>query len=1318
MNKLPLQVIFTIPFLLQMIAVVGVTGYFSWQNGQRAVHQLVNELQDQISDCVQQELKTYLATPHLINQLNADAIQSGYLPGLKPQDPVPLEHYFWQQIQRFDGVNSIEIANVQGGLIGAARYEDQTIQVYSTQQFLKGNFIKYVTNRQGQRIASQPLATHYDARLRPWYRTPVANGHASWSDIYAVIDTKPELSISAGLPIFDAQGKLQGVLATDISLNGLQNFLRQLQENRPGSIYIIEPNGLLVATSENTDTFIKRGQQLERMAALNSRDQLIRSTAEKLINHLGQFDHIFDSDAGDLRKEAEFETGERQFEFQLQGEDQHIEAIPFQDRYGLKWIIVVVTPESAFTTEIVGNTRTTLWLCLGALGITIVLNVLTSRWLAQPILHLSQATEAIAQGNFDQQLPIYSPIAELRVVARSFNRMAQQLQDTFAQVQQALRSSEAKFTKIFHCSPDPIRILTCEERRYLDVNESFLQATGYSREEVIGSTAMELELWLNPERRQQFRELLQTQGRVCNYEVEYRVKSGEVKTWLFSGEMVELEGQSCIVVVSKDISDRKQIETQLKEQQQLLQAIVSNVPGSVFRLVSDAAGQISTVFVSEGERELTGIDPDVATANPQSMFDVVHPDDRALQQQHYASFWQVGQSSKHEFRIITHSGELKWLQDHYRCHRNADGHLVIDGVSLDISDRKQLELALEASEAKLTDILNSAIACIVRFRLDRHQNVQYEFFSQGCERVFGYTSDEFMSDSTLWRSRVFPDDLEIIIRVSNKYIFAEQPGNKEYRFYHKDGSLRWIAGFLTSRWDTATDSWIVTAVEIDISDRKQAEEKLRLYERIVSATTDGIALIDTQYRYLLTNQAYAERFCKQPDEIVGKTIAEVIGQEIFETVKKPYLDRSLAGETLHYEMWYEYPTLDRQFISTTYAPCIDSDSGIWGIVISIRNRTILKSIEDALHRSEATQRAILKALPDLLIRIRHDGTYTDFFPGDYVKLLDTNHYHLSLDHPVSIYDILPAHLAEQRMVYIQQALHTGELQIYEYEIWIEGELHHEEARIMAIQDDEVLVIVRDITNRKRAEASLKASLHEKEILLSEIHHRVKNNLQVVCSLLELQMKRIRDERVRSILEDSCNRILSIALVHESLYRSQNFAAVDFAQYVRWFSAYLISTYKRPSVHVSLDIDIDATVSLPLDQAIPCGLILNELLTNALKHGFVITQTGQIYIGLHVESTQEAHPHAEQPSPPASPTLPSALPSCSTHPYLKLTVSNDGDPLSPDFDLNHCSSMGLKLVTMLAEQLEGTIAIHRGDRTLFQITFPDSNNYFVHTSRRC
>ena len=220
-----------------------------------------------------------------------------------------------------------------------------------------------------------------------------------------------------------------------------------------------------------------------------------------------------------------------------------------------------------------------------------------------------------------------------------------------------------------------------------------------------------------------------------------------------------------------------------------------------------------------------------------------------------------------------------------------------------------------------------------------------------------------------------------------------------------------------------------------------------------------------------------------------------------------------------------------------------------------------------------------------------------------------------------------------------------------------------------------LTIFRDISEYERAKEQIEASLKEKEVMLKEIHHRVKNNMQVISSILNLHSKHANDKQAKELFQDSRNRILSMALIHDKLYKSEDLARINFAEYVRSLVSYLSRVYRIKPGAISVDMNIN-DVLLDVNIAIPCGLIINELVSNSFKHAFPDGREGVVTIAIHpVEENG-----------------------------IELVVSDDGVGFPEDLDYRKTRTIGMELVTALIKQLDGTIEFDRSDGTTFRIKF--------------
>ena len=417
--QLPLRQILVIPFVLQIFAAVGLTGYFSLRNGEKAVNNLASQLQREIVNRIEQHLDNRLNIARHLAQVNGDAIDVGTL---NPQNQEQMAHYFWKQMQLF-GVGYISFGTVSREFTGSGYYTDNDIVVNESNPIKYGNRDNYLykTDQQGNRIKMFEVFKNYEFEKEAWFANTVRQGKSNWSLYQWEIAPYP-LAVSANRPVYDKNNNLIGVIGIDQRLSQIGDFLRALKVSR-GKTFILERNGLIVASSSTELPFVLVNNQPKRLKASESRDILIQRTARFLNEKFADLNAIKQS---------------QQLEFMANGDRMFVQITPWQDEWGLDWLVVVAVPESDFMAQINANTRTTILLCLLALFVATVLGFYTSRWITHPILRLSQASEAlataarqgIAQGNLNQQVEAQG-IKEVSTLSHSFNRMAQQLQDSF-----------------------------------------------------------------------------------------------------------------------------------------------------------------------------------------------------------------------------------------------------------------------------------------------------------------------------------------------------------------------------------------------------------------------------------------------------------------------------------------------------------------------------------------------------------------------------------------------------------------------------------------------------------------------------------------------------------------------------------------------------------------------------------------------------------------------------------------------------------------------------------------------------------------------
>ncbi|MBE7554089.1 MAG: GAF domain-containing protein [Anaerolineales bacterium] len=457
-GKLPLQIVMAAPFVLIIMGAVGLTGYLAFRNGQNAVTNLAGQLQHEVTARIQQHLDAYLATPRLINQLNLDGIQLGQLDAYNLE---AMEQHFLTQIQRFDSVISLAYASEQREYVGATRKTLGVDWVAAIASAKTGYTLEaYKIMPQGGRELVNSLPD-YDPRPRPWYQAAVQAGQPTWTPIF--MWSSGDVGLDAVVPIYAADKHLLGVLDTSLTLKGLGDFLQSLPVSKNGETFIVDRDGLLVASSTITQPFIRVGDDIKRLSALESADPVAQSATHSLEQQFGTLANI---------------STAQPFYFDLAGERQFAQATPYRDEYGLDWLIVVAIPESDFMAHINANNRnTTLLIAVSLLG-AIAIATLTARWVTRPVLRLNQSARALAQGDWTQRMAT-NRHDEVGQLARSFNWMAEQLQASFA----SLQASEERYRSLFTNSLDAV-LLGRPDGSILAANEAACRLFGKTEEEL------------------------------------------------------------------------------------------------------------------------------------------------------------------------------------------------------------------------------------------------------------------------------------------------------------------------------------------------------------------------------------------------------------------------------------------------------------------------------------------------------------------------------------------------------------------------------------------------------------------------------------------------------------------------------------------------------------------------------------------------------------------------------------------------------------------------------------------------------------------
>jgi PAS domain S-box-containing protein len=466
---------------------------------------------------------------------------------------------------------------------------------------------------------------------------------------------------------------------------------------------------------------------------------------------------------------------------------------------------------------------------------------------------------------------------------------------------------------------------------------------------------------------------------------------------------------------------------------------------------------------------------------------------------------------------------------------------------------------------------------------------------------------------------------------------------------------------------TATLGQTNRHLENEITERKHAEEKLIHIMKAVESASDAIGISDPQGHHFYQNKALSDLF--------GYTTAEEFeaaggGPAV---VKDPSVAKEMFDNIMHGKSWVgELEMVTKSghvFTAFERADAIkDNEGNVIGLVGIITDITDRKKAEEGLKHKESYNYALFEYNPDQAIAVDLNGkiiavNLAKRVSGDRLpKIGDVMYRDYAGNHEIEMYSEL------------MECLGSGELKVFP-ELKYRGKI-----LLISIAPFSMgaVIISHDITDRKLSEEKVKASLLEKETMLKEIHHRVKNNLQVISSLLNMQSSHLQDEKAKEALQASMARVRTMAMIHTQLYQSQDLARVDFGLFIRDLISNISQSYGRAVSPVEIHVDA-GEISLGIDNSIPCGLILNELVSNALKHAFPEGEEGEINIRMRSEDKR-----------------------------VTLTVQDNGIGFPGSIDLTNLKSLGLELVNLLVGQINGKIDMRVDGGTTWTITFPLKN----------
>ncbi len=895
---------------------------------------------------------------------------------------------------------------------------------------------------------------------------------------------------------------------------------------------------------------------------------------------------------------------------------------------------------------------------------------------------LLQFYHQVAATGRPDKIEIYLEAQKLWYVIVAYAECKQRIVAQFQVINERKRiiterlASEDLFNKTFRASPIGINIFRLGDGRCVDVNEAFTMQTGYSRAELIGRSAAELNLGLDPKLRAGWIDTVTDDHTLSSLQTSLRAKSGEIRHFIFSIEKLILHGEPMGMILSVDISERVRAEAEV-----LLQARMLDELGQAV-VVTDGAGRF--VYINKFSEKLFGL----AAGDLLGLAagEVIHAPANVAWLLEIQKKVTTGQPWHGEHSLTNKQGHKLVLSISATPVPGEQGGLAhVIYVFEDISERVASQQALRDSEEKFRHVLESSFDVAYRSNL---QTDSYDYLSPALTHLTGYTPAEFASrPASSLAELVHPDDRAQVQQALDPSQAQEAgPFQVDYRLRCRDGAYRWFSDLFRVVCDAQGRLLYRLGTIRDVTQRKQVEQELReseeKYRAIFVNERYAIVIYDLKsFQILDVNSAMSRLYGYSREEFLGGMSMTALFTDVEASTQA--IRRTAAAGTDYIPLRYHIKKGGVAFPAEIVGGAFNwqGRQAMYALVRDISDRL---RVETALQRSLARLRTAQ--------RIGQMGSW-EWDPLNNQLINSEGMYHLlrrendpnlerfddameAYVHPDDRHKLAEA----AALTYQEGAEHEVEYRIIRGDgetRWIRatGEPVFQNGKLVS-----VIGVSQDITERVQSMKLLRASLEEKETLLREIHHRVNNNLASIIGLIDLQQESLANPQLSAEFADLSGRVQSMAAVHELLYQSESQRWIEMQDYFERLAGQLSSVY---DVYKNVLVEVQAEgVRMDIDAAIPCGLIVTELVTNSYKYAFPggLPRPGESDCRICIRAVVEGR-------------------RCS------LAVSDNGAGLPGSLSLDSAASLGLRLVKMLAShQLHAEIRVDSSAGAAFGFDF--------------
>ncbi|MFI5144591.1 MAG: PAS domain S-box protein [Ignavibacteria bacterium] len=981
------------------------------------------------------------------------------------------------------------------------------------------------------------------------------------------------------------------------------------------------------------------------------------------------------------------------------------------------------------------------------------------------------------------------------------------------------KESEEKFYTVFQTSPDSIAISKIDDGVFLEINEKFVEMTGFARDEIIGKKVSQVEGWKFPQDRIRLIRELKEKGKVINFETILRKKDGEINV-LMSAKVIEYNGRACMLTIVKDITDRIEAEREVLATKDMLEKITNTSPAfiSLHDLKHDRtiySNKSILKYVGYSEDEIKNI---AATETKDRLYLYLEEDLPAIMESDKnVLLLKDGEVLNLEFRLKGMNGEIFWFRQSSAVFQRDEKGLPSQSVNIfeDISEKKRSDALVEKRNQEINLLYEAGKHLAGTLDLYELYDRMYDTVSKigDCDELFVSTFDSdtklikyfylkssvtneridvskippiplapsgfgILSESIrTGNSRIIDDYLESFKKVKTSYTIDQkgdltkgETAGEEVADYkpnscmivpikldskvfgvvqifsrHKKAfnkeQLFFVESLLHQVALANNNVILYQKAQEEIKERKIAEESLRKSEERLRHYAQTVP--DVLYQLDMVNKKY-DFLSPSLEKMLGYPLQEALDNPYAFTEKVMHPDDMIKTQKALMDFINNGPT-DKPFEAEARMYRKDGRM-IWvrdiirfswtngaiisasGIMSNISERKRAEELEKLRNEQIITQQAALfemskftatelanslRIINNLVVKtVDADRTAIWLFNEDKTQincldLVSVKDKHkapgMVLKGPK--YNDFFEFILSEKDNFVLCGQSFPAIEEFEKEYFnafgtnssIFAKIRHHGAITgficveslnkstndwtreqidFILSTTSIIAIALESDERQKAEQETLKSLKDKELLLREIHHRVKNNLAVISSLLYLQSQKTTNKQVLDSLTESQLRVKSMVLVHEKLYRSKDLSSINYSEYIESLTSSLFRTYEFDSKRISLEMNVKE-IYLDTDSASSVGLIINELISNSIKHAFPGERDGKITIDFGETGVG----------------------------FYTLIVRDDGVGLPPGFDFQNTDTLGLKLVSTLVEQIDGTLEIENKKGSSFKIKFP-------------